>query len=384
MTELTVSEEQVLAFRARRGGLLGGGAADAVAAARAVIGTQAQQEKSGILGVSARVVGRPDARAVQSAMFDAPRNLVRTWGQRDTLHIYDLATWPLVVAARSQWSSGGRRGSMPSKELEDDVRDAVDAMGRPVCRDDLLGLVPETWAEELRPLAEYARMDSIRFGAGRLLWRLAQRGDVCAASKRGQLQFYAPRKVWFPDLEWPELDAEEAARALAMRYLGVYGPATAKDVAHFFKAKVTRVRGWLAPLIEGGELMDVGCGGRKALLARREDAGALSEAPPEDWPVRLLPLYDTMLMGHADKSWTVVDGGERKDIWRKAAYVAATVIARGRIVATWTMKERKSYVDLEVLPLGGWKARMLAGVEAEAQQIATHLGIAEARVRVLD
>ncbi len=99
--------------------------------------------------------------------------------------------------------------------------------------------------------------------------------------------------------------------------------------------------------------------------------------------MRLLPKFDTMLMGHADKTWTVPNEGDRKRIWRKAANVMGTVLARGRLVAVWTMKKRKRDIGVTVEPLSGWKARgHMAGVRAEAQQLAGQLGRASASVSV--
>ena len=51
---LEISEEQVLYFRSRRGHLIGDGAVDAPAAARAILGAQAQQEGSGLLALCLR------------------------------------------------------------------------------------------------------------------------------------------------------------------------------------------------------------------------------------------------------------------------------------------------------------------------------------------
>jgi hypothetical protein len=86
-----VSEDQVLHFRARRGHLAGPGAANATAAARAILGAQAQQIPPALLALSMRTRGRPSAEALRAQLFGSGRRLVRTWGQRDTLHVCDPA-----------------------------------------------------------------------------------------------------------------------------------------------------------------------------------------------------------------------------------------------------------------------------------------------------
>ncbi len=55
-------------------------------------------------------------------------------------------------------------------------------------------------------------------------------------------------------------------------------------------------------------------------------------------------------MTHKDKSWVIRDD-EQKAVWRKAAYVCACVVARGRIVATWSHSLSEKRVEVCVHPL---------------------------------
>jgi hypothetical protein len=201
---------------------------------------------------------------------------------------------------------------------------------------------------------------------------------VCSGPKRGARVTYPLRERWYPSLDWPALDADAANLALTRRYLGLFGPATVQDVAHYFGAKVTTARRWIKAL--AGELLEVRCG-ELSLLALRADEAALKE-PVGDWPLRLLPGFDTVLMGHADKRWTAPDDADRKQIWRSAARVAAVALHRGVAVATWKHKARKRDVTLTLTPLSGWSPDLLPRVEAEARAFAAHLGRGEARVEV--
>lgn len=388
MTRLELSEEQVLYFRARRGHLAGPGAEDAVAAARSVVGIQAQQIEPALLALSQRTAARPTAGQLEEQLFQAePRHMVRTWGQRDTVHIYDAERhWARVVAAREQWAPPARRGPLPSEEALDRALEAILERG-PCARGDLHDITPDAYAREIVDLAKMARQEPIHFAAGRLLWKLAHRGDLSLVEKRGAEQLYAPRQHHFPDLDWPDEAPEPtfAGADLTRDYLAVYGPATAADVAHFFGARVTVARAWLKVLERQKELIDVTCGDRKALIALAVDADDLRAPVPDDeagWPVRLLAKYDTMLMGHKDKTWTVPEEADRPLIWRKAANVMSTVLARGRLVAVWTFKKRRRDLVVTLEPLSGWHRRWLAPVEREAQEVARHLERESADVRV--
>ncbi len=371
---IEVTEDQVLYFRARRGHLAGPGAANAVEAARAIVGAQSQQLPPSLLALSMRTKGRPTAARLKKDIL-ASRTLVRTWGQRDTLHVYDPADWAHVVAARAQWMHGARGGPMPAEATLDKALKVMKAAPGPVTRTDLLGVAPSSYVRAVGERAGAASMEAERFAAARLIWRLAKRGDACVAEKVGAQQTYATRSAWFPKLKWPKVPALVAAAALTQEYLAVYGAATATDVAHFFGARVSNAKLWLAEL--DGELTAVRCGDRKGLLALTRDIPDLTVRPPTvatKWPLRLLPLWESMLMGHADKTWTVPAEADRKQVWRKAAFVAAVVIARGRVVATWTHKQQRGRLVVEVQPLSRWQAsKHAAQVRREAKAVAAHL-----------
>lgn len=387
--ELELTEQQVLYFRATSCHLTGDGASDPAAAARAILGAQAQVQAPGLLALSQRTAGRPTAAALEENLLHGGRDLVRTWGQRDTLHIYDAATdWALVLAARGRWAPAGRGNTFPAEQAVDATLKIARAAGRPITRRDVMHLVPAEYMEYMATRVGEGEA-AVRAGAGRLLWRLCRRGDLCVAGKMGSEQTYATREAWHPGLDWttPAPPPRDAALELARRYLGSYGPATAQDMAHFFGARVTEARTWLERLQQADGLVQVCCGQRKGLVALSSHREALQVEPPtglKGWPVRLLPTWDCLLMGHADKSWTVPDEGERKAVWRKAAMVAAVLLARGRVVATWTQKKRRGDLEVTVTPLGAWrKSKHAAGARREARAVAAHLGLGGAELVVL-
>ena len=86
---LKLTEEQVLWFRARRGHLAGPGAVSAREAVRAILGAQSQQQQPSLIGVSQRTRGRPTSAELEEELFGKSPTLVRTWGQRDTLFLFD-------------------------------------------------------------------------------------------------------------------------------------------------------------------------------------------------------------------------------------------------------------------------------------------------------
>ncbi len=380
---LELGEDQALFFRARRSHLAGPGAADPESAARAILGAQAQQENPGLFALSLRSADRPTASEVRRRLLEpGERSLVRTWGQRDTLHLYSLDDWPLVIAALPEWYRSGRRGGMPGESDLDLARQAFEAAEDVVYRRELFDLIPQRYLDEVAAHPGAAG-SAERLAATRLIWVLARQGAVCFAHKRGAEQAYAHRSRWLPGIEWPEPPSIDAATRLARRYLASFAPATAADLAHFFGSKVTTARTWLVRL--EAELVDVACGGRRGLLALKDDVTALQRSAPRvgtEWPVRLLPQWDMQTMTHKDKSWVVPRQEEAKQVWRKAGVNAATVIARGRFVATWSHRATTRRVFIKVSPMAGWRKSYLRPVEREAAALAAHLERHEAEVSV--
>ena len=373
-------EEGILFFRDRRTHVSGPGAIDAATAARAILGAQAQQEGPGLLALSLRTKGRPTRACLRRLLFgEAPRRLVRTWGQRDTLHIYDPEDWPRVVAARGEWPQSGRRGAMPSEPDASATRRIFESADRPLFRRDLFGRIPQRFIDEVarNPGVAATGSSAERFAASRLIWRLALAGDICFAEKQGTEQSYVHRDLWFPDLSWVGAGSPvEAATDLARRYLAAHGPATAADLAHFFGSRMSCALAWLERL--SSETTEVGSGSHKGLFALKKDIGELERAAPRGlsgWPVRLLPKWDTHLMRHADKGWLMPAVDERPLVWRKAGDISATVVARGRVVATWSHKSTKKRVAVRVSPLSGWRKTHLPGVRREAAALAGYLDV---------
>ena len=143
---------------------------------------------------------------------------------------------------------------------------------------------------------------------------------------------------------------------------------------------MSEARTWITNLQNANELIEVKCVSRKNLFALANDLDDLQNAAPKSlkqWPIRLLPLWDSMMMGHADKSWTVPLTADRKRIWRAGAYVAATILDRGRVVGICKHKAQGKKLKVEIEPLSGWKeSRHLASTKRELNAVANHLDMA--------
>jgi hypothetical protein len=380
MKPLVVTDEQVLFFRARRSFVAGPGAGDPVQAASTVLGAQSQVEAASLYALAMRTAGRPTAAEVKRLLFEGTRELVRTWGQRDTLHLYAYDDLAVFVAAQRLWPASGRRGGMPPKSELARLAGIFEQAATPLTRSDLVQHISPGYVATLVGHPG-AGDDPARFAATRIIWCLSTSGRISHADRSGAEQRYVSRRVYDGDRNWLERDPEDACVAITCRYLSVFGPATANDVAHYLGARVSDTRRWLGRL--EGELATVHCGPRKGLVMLARDVDDLCRPVDHDvWPARLLASYDTQLMTHADKTWVTPNAGDRPAVWAKAARVAATVLHRGRVVATWTYEVRRKVVVVDVAPLSLWSPGVIGDIERDAADLARHLGHAAARVVV--
>jgi hypothetical protein len=168
---------------------------------------------------------------------------------------------------------------------------------------------------------------------------------------------------WLGGAEVPDPDPRELVR----RYLAGYGPADAADVGAF-----SGVRGLRTVVAELGELRRV----------RDEDGRELVDVadgrwadPDEPAPVRFLPRFDNLLLGHADRRRVVSDEDRPRVI--TGGLVRATVLVDGFAAATWTVEGPA----LAVSPFRPWSRTEGEEVEAEGMRLLEFLEAGEASAR---
>ena len=219
--------------------------------------------------------------------------LIRTWGQRRTVHVYNVADWPTFTSATQLLSLYQDRYLKHFGGNADELRAAVDRTGELLrkteraCRADLTVADPslEHWTQ---------------IGNG-LMMDLARQGLSCHAGLEGGKSYFAHRDVWLPGLGWDPPSTEAAGISLASRYFGTYGPATVRDLAFWFGGKMKEAKAWVAAL--GDELVEVRVGS-ETLLASAADLDEIAQEPPPraDWPLRLLHRFDPLVLCHKGKS----------------------------------------------------------------------------------
>ena len=356
------SLQQASWFRLRRSGLVTPFASPEEAAA-ALVGIQAQVVQPAALSLWNRTQGF-HLEAFNDCLYTT-RSLVKLWGQRNTLHLYPSAEWPLLYAAfkplKTWWKRRLAREGKGQDALDDAVRCIAAQMkqGGLYSRTDLQDMDPDL--DEWLPYANGVVMELVREGL------------ACHAQPSGSKSRFAHRTAWLPDLAWQPPSADEASLTLARRYLSAYGPASPQDLAYWFGTTVTQARRWIEAL--SGEIVEVDLEGRSCWILP-QDLDDLAEAPPPrpTWPIRLLNRFDPLLLGLKDKSW-LIDPAHYKKVWREAAIVDATLLVGGRLEGTWRYERSAKGIAITITPFAPLSPAVRQALEKQAAGVAAFFGV---------
>lgn len=330
MIEITLP--QALAFRLDRQHLTRP-AADALTAARTLIGAQAQVHSAAILQLRARSDSGTGEADIDRALYQ-DRALVKLWAQRSTLHLMPADDLPMILGLRREYVAGYHhwyaKEGLSLEQVDRLVTAVVAALEQGAhSRMDLSRrLVPELgdWA---RPMLEHSWGGIIKLACalGHVCHGPAEKGDGEGAREA----LFVHLAQWLGRV--PEVpDARTAMADLARRYLAVYGPATPADFKKFVGFYAGPAQQAFADLAD--EIVPVTLGARKAYLLAR-DLPTLMAAEPVAGQITVLGLFDPYLLAHADTG-QYLDERFRSAVYRVAGWISPVILRQGRVVATWT------------------------------------------------
>jgi hypothetical protein len=324
---MTADELRAARMRAQR---LDGRASDAAQLVRDVGGVQAQEPNAAALSIRARSEGLTAADVERA--IDEDRSIVRTWAMRGTIHFVasEDAGWLHDLLAPL---------AMPGEQRALDVLEVPPAH-RPKAVETIVAALgahgPLTRAE-LNEHLERAGIDTSGQRAAHLPRLAALETHICFGPRRGRKDTYALRDDWLGPQ--PTLPRERALAGLARRYLGAYGPAEPRDFAAWSGLPLRDARAaW-----EEVRPQAVGDG----LWALARDA----EPPPDPPLVRMLPAFDTYLLGYRDRS-LAVPAEHASEVWPGGGIIRPAVVANGRAVARWRLKRSGKRVGIDIEPFG--------------------------------
>lgn len=283
---------------------------------------QAQDLPGALTSVALRTEGRSRA-GVEAAL--AAGEVVRSWPMRGTLHLVvaeDLP-WLLELLTPRMWAGFERRRrelglDAATVERARELAEAALAGGAQLRREEMLA----AW--------QAGGVDTAGQRGYHLLAYLGTSGIVCMGPMRGTEQLFVLREEWIPRPR--RLDREAALGELAGRYFRGHGPATVKDLARWANLTMTDARAGLALARPGLSAMTVD--GVEYLL----DPGTpelLAAWRRQAREVFLLPGFDELVLGYADRTATVPAAYATRIVPGGNGMFRPTVVAAGRAVGTW-------------------------------------------------
>ena len=305
--------------------------ASAASTIERLVGMQGQAPNLPYIGLWTRLHG---FRTQQLSRLIETRAAVRMSLMRNTIHLVTardaLGLKPLFMPLGER---GYMRGSPWGRGMSDADVAAIVTAGR------------EIMGDQPRTVAELAKLLAQRFpGRDALAMAYGVRYMV-------PLVFTPPRGVWgaggsvaLTTMEaWlgrPPGPATSPQR-LVVRYLAAFGPASPADFRAWsglsMRAMFEQLRPRLRAFrdISGTELFDVPSAPRPG-----------AETPA---PVRLLPDYDNILLGHADRT-RIMPAGRHLGMFSSNGVMQGAVLVDGFVRAMWHPKPERGATRLHVTP----------------------------------
>jgi hypothetical protein len=285
-----------------------------------LVGMQAQWPPAPYVGIWSRVANFRRETLERSILAG---EVIKPAVMRGTLHLVTARDYPMFFAAFSDmntWFDGAH--------LEHALK-IVPGMRA------LAEAGPVTMKEALKHMEdEHGHVD---IEARRIFHAVRRRAHLLHGAETA-LWSSRPLAIYQAHPEPAAMDTLEARTELVRRYLAAFGPATRADIADWSGLRVVDFAAALDALEplrrfreeDGKELLD---------LPRAPLPAADTPAP-----VRFLPKWDNLLLGHADRR-RVISDEHRKVVVAKNGDVAPTFLVDGFVAGIWKAEKGRVLVE---------------------------------------
>jgi len=327
---------------------------EVAAAVEAIGGLQAQEPASPYIALWARLIDLQPP-GLDEAL--AKRRVVKGTLMRRTLHIVSAGDYRALWSASQAPLTGARRTDrrdVPSPRLVRRLRDfatefATEPRTLPELRDGLgdrdgrSGDELVWWLRRVHPLIHVP--DDVP-------WSFGRRPRLVDAD------------AWLGPGDWP--DPVAATEQLVRRYLGAFGPATIADIARWAGVPVASVRPGTDAVEAAGDLRRY-----------RSETGSVlvdlvdAPMPDEDVPVppRLLPMWDSTVLAHDDRT-RIVSDPDRARIIARNGDTLPIILVDGVVAGRWWAVADGRPTTIEIEPFRRLAARDRVALEQLAERLA--------------
>ncbi|HVN15788.1 MAG TPA: winged helix DNA-binding domain-containing protein [Anaerolineales bacterium] len=384
----SVTWNQVAAFRLARHHLLERAPAKAlVSVVDDMAGAQAQLLSAAQASLWSRVCDLEIAH-IERALDQ--RAIVKVGCMRRTLFLVPsehLAVFVRGTARRAEKEiNWARRKGVPDHVLDAVIEAALSILDEPLTRSEIAERISQKlsvrtrfvygggWGSNQKLAA--VPVGKLTYPVVSLLHLAAARGVICYGPSRGNEPTFVRADVWIP--HWKDVSQEQAENLLLRRYLRAYSPATAADFARWAGLTLTDARGIWAR--QQADIVPVDVDGWNAEVLR-DDLDELTQAKFDQTHVRLLPYFDTFLLGHEERTHLIAREHHAR-VYRAQGWIAPVVLVNGRVVAVWEQTRERDCIHIKVKKFGSISRRVVVGIREEAQDLARFLGASDMKVQI--
>ncbi|MFI9768574.1 winged helix DNA-binding domain-containing protein [Streptomyces sp. NPDC052415] len=327
----------------------------------AMLGAHAQVLSAAELSIGVRSAGLTRAD-VRTALWD-DRSLVKTHGPRGTVHLLPARELPLWTAALTAVPSAPSPFPADARLTEEQTRQILAAIGDAldgVCLTiDALSeeVVARTgpWAGDLVMPAFQGMWPRWR----QVMHRAGQAGALCFGPQRGRRVTYTRPPHIDP------LPAQDALRALVLRYLRAYGPATPAHCAKWLAAPARWAAGLFERLATDAAIEEVVLQGSPAWVA----AGDTSFPAPEWKGVRLLPYFDAYVIAAQPRESLFPGEAYRRALAGGQAGNYPVLLVDGVVAGVWHQRRQGRRTTVTVEALGALTARQRRELDEQVRRV---------------
>ena len=300
----------------------------------------------------ARAVGGPHARqdvgdarhAAPPARGRAPRS---GWPPR--------AASSRAITCRRGCATTASRASRPTR-----------CSTRSRSRSTAAGSRARSWPPQVARLTGVEGLDDkLRGGFGDLLKPAAFRGDLCFAPNDGRNVRFARPDQWLGS--WEPIDRDEAMRAVARRYLAVYGPGDARDLRALVRHHLARPGREVARRARGRGGRRRGRGRARGDAGRgRGGGGGRRAGGRRAAAAGVRPLRRR----RAARRRRRAGAGDARRVYRPQGWLSPVLLVDGRMAGVWSHERKGARLTVAIEPFEPLEPWVRDGAEAEAERLA--------------
>ncbi len=343
-------------------------------------GAQAQVLLAGQMSIWPRVKGAR-LQDVDSALWK-DHSLVRAWGMRGTMFLLPSDELSIFVRGSARRAAYNLRWAIRhagSKQDADKLLDRVAGiLEEPRTRTDLAQMLTESHGYKMKAKAaggwgDKRKLPHVKVGAlmvsmGFLLHIIRARDVICSGPNKGTDATYVRADKWIHN--WKDISQEEAERELLVKYLRAHGPATVNDFALWEGLYIADAKDIWSK--KANDIVDVDVEGTEAGILE-SDLNDLEKAELDEPVVRLVPYFDSFLLGHKSHR-NIVDEKNRKKIYRAQGWVSPVLLVDGRAQGVWSHVQKNNDLEVRVSPFSKLSVQVSQQARKEAADLGRFLG----------